>query len=261
MYWNSSKKYQKKVDEWIKWPAYKKNLDTMKLLVRTPRFKKIVSDVRKMCKIPRFGYQSINYPNDRISGYFLFHDPYQEKPIMKLDIIVSEIIKEERLPKHFAKAIRSYIHYNHLSAPILDFVVTPGSTGSTVNFATPPQTNKFTFLDTNQKKLSSETEEIIANSPRLKQAYPALLIKRLDPKKRLDTKLKNLDRNTRKKLKLEKEYSKYAQEDKDYPHATDEDLATFLTSDHNHVQKEKKRIRNIRQQISNIYKERGLSED
>src|SRR6185369_14572029 len=114
MYWNSSGKFQKEVDSWIKDPTYKANLQTSLLLIRLEWFQNIVQQARKDCKIPKKGFMSKLYNPKEIGAYLLIENSGEWQPQNKInepiDFYLNEIFEKANLPGHFKRFIEKYIY-------------------------------------------------------------------------------------------------------------------------------------------------------
>lgn len=253
MYWNSSDNYQKEVESWRNDPAYKTNLQTMRILVNTEWFQTLVLEARKANGIPVKGVVSRLYDIKEIGAYLVLQPVNDER-----DFFIRKILTKSGLPTHFSRAIKNYIFYNYLSAPILDFVFHANCSGCDKHLPELPQLKTFKGLDSNQNILSKKIFNILS-----KDKYSPLLIERIDPKKELENKLSFMRRIGKVEAKLHKEYKTINTVDKEYDQVKDEDIATFLSKSNSPkaINKIVKKIRNTRQYISNLHKERAIPQD
>ena len=234
----------------------------MELLINTSWFQTLVRDARKISGIPKDGHNS--HTSGKISTYVLLNDKeswnWPNKDLKKYSgkerefyKILNEIFIKSGLPYHFEKAIKSYIYYNRISVPGTDFLINVNESNASHPIAL-PQVKLFQRLDIKNINFMSWLIRIISN----RKQFSLLQTRRLDPKKELNEKLSFLN-----EIKLlEKGLKKY------YPIVKDEDVATAYldkkgTTDNKsysdkNIQKLIKRIRNTRQYVANVYKERGI---
>lgn len=213
------KKKRSPEDIFRQFPAYKNNLDTMKLLTTSTLFQKVVKDTRDFLEIPEKGMshdrkivekwtEKIMQRSDEKIESKEFNEHIQnihkkieskeinrrmaEKqskllhnkiPINYLKDAVDFIIDQFNLPLNFADDIRRYIMFNEISAPLTNFSIGPWPAGtkSISNLPYLPITIYAKLTDKELRQIKKETKSILAEKlPKYKE------IKNIDQKMELD---------------------------------------------------------------------------
>lgn len=200
-------------------PAYKNNLDTMKLLTTSTLFQKVVKDTRDFLEIPEKGMirdnktikewteKMIQCSDEKIESRELnehLQDIYKkveskeidkrtaekqskllhnEIPINYLTDAIDFILDQFNLPLNFKDSIRCYIMFNEISAPLTNFSVGPWPAGtkSISNLSYLPITIYAKLTDKELRQIKEQTRSILADKlPKYKE------IKNIDQKMKLD---------------------------------------------------------------------------